>query len=60
MTAVTDEAAGRSAAEADGIEIRRTASRYTGRETIDAITECGWYVAPDRYTTIVKKPELFD
>ena len=70
--AVIDEAAGRSAAEVEGIETRGTAclvlsavkrghfSPEVGRETIDAMIESGWYVAPDLYTRVVRKLESFE
>jgi predicted nucleic acid-binding protein len=70
--AVMDEAAGRSAAEVTGIETRGTAylvlsavksgqlSLAAGRETIDAMIESGWYVAPDLYTRLVRKLESFE
>jgi len=70
--AVMDEAAGRSAADIEGIETRGTAflilsavkrgevSPETGRETIDAMVDTGWYVAPDLYTRIVRKLESFE
>ena len=70
--AVMDEAAGRSAADVEGVETRGTAylvlsavqngrlSPEAGRETIDAMVECGWYVAPDLYARIVRKLELFE
>lgn len=67
--AVMDEAAGRSAAEVEGIETRGTAyvvlaavfdgaiTPDAGRETIDAMIENGWYVAPDLYAKILSKLE---
>lgn len=70
--AVMDEAAGRSAAEVEGIETRGTAylvlsavkrgelSPEEGHETIDAMIERGWYVAPNLYTRIVRKLESFE
>lgn len=70
--AVMDEAAGRSAASVEGVETRGTAyivlsavkdgvlSAEAGRETIDAMVERGWYVAPDLYAAIVRKLESFD
>jgi len=70
--AVMDETAGRSAAEVEEIETRGTAhlvlsavktgevSPETGRKTIDAMVEAGWYVAPDLYTRTVRKLESFD
>jgi predicted nucleic acid-binding protein len=70
--AVMDEAAGRSAAAVEGIETRGTAyvvlsavkrgdlSAEEGRETIDAMIERGWYVAPNLYTKIVRKLESFE
>lgn len=70
--AVMDETAGRSAAEAEGIETRGTAylvlsavkretlSPEVGRETIDAMVDRGWYVAPDLYAKIVRKLESFE
>jgi predicted nucleic acid-binding protein len=70
--AVMDEAAGRSAAEVEGIETRGTAylvlsavkrgrlSPEAGRETIDAMIDHGWYVAPDLYTRLVRKLESFE
>ncbi len=66
--AVMDESAGRSAAEVEDIETRGSAyvvlsavqqgmlPPERGRETIDA----GWYVAPDVYTTLVRKLESFE
>jgi predicted nucleic acid-binding protein len=70
--AVMDETVGRSGADVGGIETRGTAylvlsavqngrlSPEAGRETIDAMVECGWYVAPDPYTGIVRKLESFE
>ena len=70
--AVMDETGGRSAAEVEGIETRGTAfvvlsavkrgtlSPDEGRETIDAMIDHGWYVAPDRYTKLVEKLESFE
>ena len=70
--AVMDEAAGRSAADVEGIETRGTAyvvlsavkrgdlSPREGREAIDAIIDRGWYVAPDLYAKIVRKLESFE
>lgn len=70
--AVMDEAAGRSAANVEGVETRGTAyvvlsavkdgalSAEAGRETIDAMIERGWYVAPDLYAAIVRKLESLD
>ncbi|WP_066413892.1 DUF3368 domain-containing protein [Halorubrum aethiopicum] len=70
--AVMDEAAGRSAAEVEGVETRGTAyvvlsvvkrgdlSAEEGRETIDAMIERGWYIAPDLYTKIVRRLESFE
>ena len=67
--AVMDEAAGRSAAEVEGIETRGTAyvvlaavsdgaiTPGAGRKTIDAMIENGWYVAPDLYAKILSKLE---
>lgn len=67
--AVMDEAAGRSAAEVEGIETRGTAyvvlaavsdgaiTPDARRETIDAMIENGWYVAPDLYAKILSKLE---
>ena len=66
------EAAGRSAADVEGIETRGTAylalsavkhgtpSPDEGRRTIDAMIDHGWYVAPELYARIVEKPESFD
>ena len=31
-----------------------------GRETIDAMVDAGWYVAPDLYTKLVRKLESFE
>ncbi len=65
--AVMDESAGRSAAEVEDIETRGSAyvvlsavqrgmlTPKRGRETIDAMIDAGWYVAPDLYTTLVRK-----
>jgi len=70
--AVMDEAAGRSAADVEGIETRGTAylvlsavkhgkrSPEAGRETIDAMIDNGWYVAPDLYTKLMRKLESFE
>lgn len=70
--AVMDEVASRLAAEVEGIETRGTAyvvlsavkrgalSPEDGRETIDAMIDAGWYVAPDLYTTIGRKLESFE
>jgi len=70
--AVMDEAAGRSAADVEGIETRGTAYLAlaavkrgdlppdVGRETIDAMVDAGWYVAPDLYAKIVRKLESFE
>ncbi|MBP1922156.1 putative nucleic acid-binding protein [Halorubrum alkaliphilum] len=70
--AVMDESAGRSAAEVEGIETRGTAylvlsavkrgamTPERGRETIDAMIDAGWYVAPDLYTKLVRKLESFE
>lgn len=70
--AVMDEAAGRSAAEVEEIETRGTAylvlsavkhgdrSPEVGRETIDAIIDNGWYVAPDLYARLMRKLESFE
>jgi len=67
--AVMDEAAGRSAAEVEGVETRGTAyvvlaavrdgtlSTAKGRDAVDAIIDHGWHVAPDVYTKIVGKSE---
>jgi len=61
------EPAGRSTAEVEDIETpgspyvvlsavqRGMLTPKRGRETIDA----GWYVAPDLYTTLVRKLESF-
>ncbi|MFW5917055.1 MAG: DUF3368 domain-containing protein [Halorubrum sp.] len=69
--AVMDEAAGRSAAEVEGVETRGTAyvvlaavrdgalSAAEGRTAIDAMIDRGWYVAPDLYTKIVGKLDSF-
>ena len=65
--AIMDEAAGRSAADVEGIETRGAAfpvlsavkrgamSSESGRETIDAMIDAGWYVTPGLYTKIVRK-----
>ena len=70
--AIMDEAAGRSAADAERIKTRGTAFLIlsavkqdelppeAGRETIDAMIDAGWYVAPDLYTKIVRKLESFE
>ena len=70
--AVMDESTGRSAAEVAGIETRGTAylvlasvrdgglSTEEGRNTIDAMIERGWHVAPDLYAKIVRKLESFE
>jgi predicted nucleic acid-binding protein len=67
--AVMDEAAGRSAAAVEDVETRGTAylvlagvkdgelSKAEGRDTIDAMIDHGWYVAPDVYAKIVEKLE---
>ncbi|ELZ50455.1 hypothetical protein C464_02605 [Halorubrum coriense DSM 10284] len=67
--AVMDESASRSAAEVEDIETRGTAylvlaavrdgalSTAAGRDTVDAMVDRGWYVAPDVYTRIVEKLE---
>nr|WP_241989430.1 DUF3368 domain-containing protein [Halorubrum sp. SP9] len=67
-----DEAAWRSAAAVEGVETRGIAyivlagardgglSNEKGRETIDAMIDHGWYVAPDVYTRIVGKLESFE
>ena len=69
--AVMDESAERSAAEVEDIETRGSAyvvlsavqrgmlTPKRGRETIDAMIDAGWYVAPDLYTTLVRKLESF-
>jgi hypothetical protein len=31
-----------------------------GHKAIDAMIDCGWNVAPDLYTTIVRKLESFE
>ena len=38
----------------------RDHSPEEGREAIDAMIDCGWYVAPDVYTKIVQKLESFE
>ena len=70
--AVMDESAGRSAAAVEDIETRGTAylilsavkrgamTHEQGRETIDAMVDAGWYVAPDMYTKLVGKLESFE
>ena len=70
--AVMDKAVGRSAATVEGVETRGTAyvvlsavkggalSAEAGRDTIDAMVERGWYVAPDLYAAIVRKLEALD
>ena len=70
--AIMDEAVGRSAAEVEGVEAhgtdflilsavkRGSLSPEEGRETIDAMIDAGWYVAPDLYTKIVRKLESFE
>ncbi|WP_379780919.1 DUF3368 domain-containing protein [Halorubrum tibetense] len=70
--AVMDESAGRSAAEVEDIETRGSAyvvlsavqrgmlTPERGRETVDAMIDAGWYVAPDLYTTLVRKLESFE
>jgi predicted nucleic acid-binding protein len=70
--AVMDEAAGRSAAEVEGIDTRGTARLVlsavksgqlppnAARKTIDTMIESGWYVAPDLYTRIVQKLETLE
>ena len=69
--AVMDESAGRSAAAVEDIETRGTAylilsavkrgamAPEQGRETIDAMVDAGWYVAPDIYAKLVGKLESF-
>lgn len=71
-TAVMDESAGRSAAEVEDVETRGTAylvlagvrdgalSTAAGRDTIDAMIDHGWYVAPDVYAKIIGKLESFE
>ena len=66
---MTDESAGRSAAEVADVETRGTTylvlaavkdgalSTEDGRDAIDAMIDHGWYVAPDVYTTVVGKVE---
>jgi predicted nucleic acid-binding protein len=61
-----------AAAEAEGIETRGTAylvlsavkrgrlSPEAGRETIDAMIDHGWYVAPDLYARIVRTLASFE
>ncbi|MFP8958891.1 DUF3368 domain-containing protein [Natrialbaceae archaeon A-CW3] len=70
--AVMDEAYGRTAAEIEGIETRGTTfivllcakqghiTVSEARETIDSMTEEGWYCAPNLYTKLVRKLESFD
>lgn len=70
--AVMDEAAGRSAAEVEGIDTRGTACLVlsavksgqlppnAARKTIDTMIQSGWYVAPDLYTRIVQKLEILE
>jgi len=70
--AVIDESAGRFAAEVENIETHRSAyvvlsavqrgmlTPERGRETIDAMVDVGWYVAPELYTTLVRKLESFE
>ena len=67
-----DEAAGRSGAEIEGIETRRTSflvlsavsdgaiTPEDGRAAIDAMIDRGWYVAPDLYTKISRTLESFE
>jgi predicted nucleic acid-binding protein len=71
-TAVMDEAAGRTAAEVEGIETRGTAylvllcakrgrvSVADARETIDSMIDDGWHCAPDLYARIVRKLESLE
>lgn len=70
--AVVDEMVGRSVAEVEGIETRGTAylvlsavkegaiTPEAGRETIDAMVDRGWYLAPDLYAKVVRKLESFE
>ncbi|MDR5673200.1 DUF3368 domain-containing protein [Halalkaliarchaeum sp. AArc-GB] len=70
--AVVDGDVGRSVAEVEGIETRGTASLVlsavkegaiapeAGRETIDAMVDRGWYLAPDLYAAVVRKLESFE
>lgn len=70
--AVMDEATGRSAGEVEGIETRGTAyvvlsavsngaiTQAEGLETVDAMIDEGWYIAPDLYTKIREKLEDFE
>ena len=63
---------GESTTEVEDIETRGTAylalsavkrgamAPERGRETIDAMVDAGWYVAPDLYTTLVRKLESFE
>ena len=72
VVAVVDEAAGRSGAEIEGIETRRTSflvlsavsdgaiSPADGRAAIDAMIDQGWYVAPDLYAKILRTLESFE
>lgn len=71
-TAVMDEAAGRDAADVEGIESRGTAyvvlrlverdvlAPDEAREIIDGMVEAGWYCSPELYTRIVRRIEAFD
>lgn len=70
--AVMDEAAGRTAAEVEGIETKGTAylvllcakegniSISEARDTIDTMIDAGWYCAPDLYARLVQKLESFE
>ncbi|WP_259533993.1 DUF3368 domain-containing protein [Halalkaliarchaeum sp. AArc-CO] len=70
--AVVDQDVGRSVAEVEGIETRGTAflvlsavkegtiAPEAERETIDAMVDRGWYLAPDLYARVVRKLESFE
>ncbi len=70
--AVMDDAAGRRAADIEGIETRGAAyivlscakrgiiSVSEARDIIDSMIDAGWYCAPDVYAQLVKKLESFE
>jgi len=70
-TALMDETYGRDVAATESVDTRGTAylvlllvkrnaiDPETGRETIDAMLDAGWYCAPDVYAKIVGKLESF-
>lgn len=70
--AVMDERAGRSTADAEGIETRGTAyvvlsgvkrgaySTEEAKEVIDDLVDSGWYCSTDLYARILRKIEALD